>query len=247
MIQAQRPLPAYVALDISKQHLIDSCCQIANYYGPPPADEAATGLQAGPQTGLTTIAICADYTLPLALPPLEALAGKARTAFFPGSTIGNLQPQEAVAFLGNIAQLVGPGGGLLIGVDLQKDQAVLEAAYDDAAGVSAAFALNLLQRTNRELAADFDLAQFRYRALYNSAVGRIEMYVESLQDQVVTVAGEAIAFQAGERLLTEHSYKYSPQGFAALVAQAGFTTQASWQDDQGLFLVSYCQVQPALA
>ncbi len=224
--EAQRPLPAYVGLDISQQHLVESCKALAAQYH-----------------GLATVAICADYTQPLQLPAIEALEGKTKTAFFPGSTIGNLQPYEAVAFLGNVAQLVGPGGGLLIGVDLKKTKALLEAAYDDAAGVSANFALNLLERMNRELGADFALDQFRYRAFYNEAPGRIEMYIESLVEQTVSLAGQSIHFDAGERLLTEHSYKYSPEEFARLASQAGFETRESWIDGDGLFLVSYLVAQ----
>ncbi len=218
----QRSLPTYVGLDISQQHLVESCEALASQY-----------------PGLATVAICADYTQPLSLPEIETLRGKNKTAFFPGSTIGNLQPDEAVAFLNNVAQLVGPGGGLLIGVDLKKDKAVLEAAYDDAAGVSADFALNLLHRINGELGADFDLEQFCYRAFYNEAVGRIEMYIESLIEQTVTVGDAIISFQAGERLLTEHSYKYSPDEFGALADRAGFGMANCWIDDQELFLVAY--------
>jgi len=220
--EAQRPLPAYVGLDISQQHLIESCEALAHQY-----------------PGLETVALCADYTQPLSLPEIPELTGKRKTAFFPGSTIGNLQPNEAVTFLSNVAELVGPGGGLLIGVDLKKDKAVLEAAYDDAAGVSADFALNLLHRMNHELGAKFDLAQFRYRAFYNETAGRIEMYIESLVEQVVAIADTQISFKAGERLLTEHSYKYSPDEFEALVNRAGFEMASRWMDDQGLFLVSY--------
>lgn len=219
-------LPLYLALDISQQHLRESCAQLAQLY---------------PQ--LTAVALCADYTQPLTLPKGLALEGRTKTAFFPGSTIGNLQPGEAIAFLANVAQLVGPGGGLLIGLDLKKDASILEPAYDDGAGISAKFALNLLERINRELGGTFDLGQFCYRSHYNPAAGRIEMYIESQIDQVVTVAGQAIAFAAGERLLTEHSYKYSPAEFAALAHQAGFETVEAWQDDQGLFLVSYLVVQ----
>lgn len=222
VIQAQRSLPAYVGLDISQQHLVESCQALAGQY-----------------PGLATVAICADYTQPLSLPEIPALRGKTNTAFFPGSTIGNLQPDEAVAFLGNVAQLVGSGGGLLIGVDLKKDKAVLEAAYDDAAGVSGDFALNLLHRINGELKADFDLEQFRYRAFYNEAAGRIEMYIESLVEQTIAVGDVSISFQAGERLLTEHSYKYSPEEFAALVGRAGFEVASQWIDSEGLFLVAY--------
>ncbi len=215
-----KALPVYVGLDISKEHLQASCEQLQGDY---------------PE--LEAIAICADYTQPLELPDVFRLKTRPKTAFFPGSTIGNLEPDRAVDFLSTVASLVGQGGGLLIGVDLKKDKSILEPAYDDAQGTSAAFALNLLARINRELEADFNLDQFRYEAIYNETAGRIEMYIVSLIDQVVMVAGEAIAFAAGERLLTEHSYKYTPAEFRGLARQAGWEARSIWTDAEAQFMV----------
>lgn len=210
--------PTYVALDISKQHLWDSCSSLATHY-----------------PGLATIAICADYTQPLDLPEITALQHKHRVGFFPGSSIGNLEPHEAVQFLHNAAHLLGAGSHLLIGVDLQKSAAILEPAYDDPQGISAAFALNLLTRINRELGADFNLDQFGYRAFYNSSNARIEMYIVSYTHQTVHLQGVAIPFAQGELLRTEYSYKYSVSQFQMLAARAGFETQQVWVDPDRLF------------
>src|SRR5262249_53889497 len=145
----------------------------------------------------------------------------ARTvAFFPGSTIGNLEPDEARDFLRVVAGLCQGGGGLLIGVDLKKDRAVLEAAYDDAKGVTAAFNLNLLTRANRELGADFDLGAFRHHAFYDDVEGRIEMQLVSARRQSVRVGTSVFRFDEGETISTEYSYKYDPGEFAALARSA---------------------------
>jgi dimethylhistidine N-methyltransferase len=222
-------LPTYVAIDISRQQLVEACETLSQDYG-----ETAGGLE--------TIALCADYSQPLQLGEIPQLASLRKTAFFPGSSIGNFEPQEAVAFLRNVAPIVAPGGGLLVGVDLKKSKALLEPAYDDSQGISAAFALNLLRRMNGELGADFDLDQFRYRARYNEDAGRIEMHLVSLVAQTVTVAGEAIAFQAGETLRTEHSYKYSLLEFEMLAIEAGFKPRQVWLDPQGWFALHYLTV-----
>ena len=219
-------LPTYVAIDISRQQLVEACETLSRDYG-----ETRGGLEA--------IALCADYSQPLRLEEVPQLAALHKTAFFPGSSIGNFEPQEAVAFLRNVAPIVAPGGGLLVGVDLKKSKALLEPAYDDSRGISAAFALNLLRRMNAELGADFDLDQFRYRASYNEIAGRIEMHLVSLVAQTITVAGEAIAFQAGEALRTEHSYKYSVLEFELLAIEAGFKPQKVWVDPQEWFAVHY--------
>lgn len=225
LLDAMPHLPTYVALDISKQHLQESCANLVKDY-----------------PKLDAIAICTDYTQPLDLPSIPALNHKHRVGFFPGSSIGNLEPDEAVHFLKNSATLLGPKGSLLIGVDLKKSKAVLEPAYDDAQGISAAFALNLLTRINHELNADFDLNQFRYRALYNVEQGRIEMYITSLCDQVVHLGGVAIPFEKGELLRTEYSYKYSVLEFQALAERAGFQAKQVWVDPQQWFSVHYLQL-----
>jgi dimethylhistidine N-methyltransferase len=217
-------LPAYIALDISKQHLYESCTNLVEAY-----------------PGLNAIAICTDYTQPLELPDIPSIKGKHKVAFFPGSSIGNLEPQEVVQFLKNTATLLEPNGSLLIGVDLKKSKEILEPAYDDSQGISAAFALNLLVRINRELGADFNLDKFCYRAFYN-AIGRIEMYIVSLENQVVHIDGIEIPFQQGETLRTEHSYKYSVDEFQNLATLAGFKPQTVWTDSKQLFSLHNLQL-----
>jgi dimethylhistidine N-methyltransferase len=186
-------------------------------------------------------AVCADYSSALELPPLARYGARRRVIFFPGSTIGNFDPEESIAFLSHAAHLAGPGGGLLVGVDLRKDKAVLEAAYDDPIGVTAAFNLNLLARINRELGADFDVRAFRHRARYSEARGRVEMYLESCRDQAVRIGDEAIAFRAGETIHTESSYKYTVQEFQALAACSGFRACNYWVDEARLFSIHYME------
>lgn len=210
----------YMPIDISREHMLAACHSLAQDY---PA--------------LHLMAVCADYTRPLRLPPLAPRTR--RLAFFPGSSIGNFAPLEALRFLKQVAQQLSGGDGLLIGVDLKKDPAVLNAAYNDAAGVTAAFNLNLLTRCNRELGADFDLDGFAHRAFYNAAAGRVEMHLESQRPQTVTVAGHAFAFTAGETVHTENSYKYEPDEFQHLAGQAGFELQHIWTDPGRLFGVLY--------
>ncbi|MCY7284819.1 MAG: L-histidine N(alpha)-methyltransferase [Cyanobacteria bacterium CAN_BIN43] len=220
ILDAMPQMPIYVGLDISKQHLQESCTQLAKDY-----------------PGLEAIAICTDYTQPLQLPDIPSIRNKHKIGFFPGSSIGNLEPQEAVQFLKNTAPLL-EQGDLLIGVDLKKDKAVLEAAYDDSQGISAEFALNLLTRINRELGADFEVANFDYQAIYNP-VGRIEMYLTSLIDQVVHLDNVEISFHAGELLRTENSYKYSISEFQEIATLAGFQSKRVWTDPQQLFSLHY--------
>lgn len=221
LLDALPPAAVYVALDISKQHLYESCCELAAAY-----------------PDLQAIAVCADYTQPFHLPDHPALGDRQKIGFFPGSTIGNLEPAEAVQFLKTAAEILEPQGDFLIGVDLKKDKAILEPAYDDAKGVSAAFALNLLTRINRELGADFDLDKFSYRAIYNP-IGRIEMSIASLTAQSIHLDGQTIPFAAGETLRTEYSYKYSIEEFQDLAIQAGFQPKRVWTDPQNLFSLHY--------
>ncbi|MFC4167453.1 L-histidine N(alpha)-methyltransferase [Teichococcus aestuarii] len=172
-----------------------------------------------------------DFNRRIALPPLPApLLG-----FFPGSTIGNLDTEAALAFLGAVRASLGQGARFLVGVDLPKSPAVLIPAYDDAAGVTAAFNLNLLHRLNREAAADFDLARFSHQAVWNVAESRIEMHLRSDTAQSVSVAGETIHFSAGESIHTENSYKRAPEAFQAMARETGWRPEAVWQDPQGLF------------
>jgi dimethylhistidine N-methyltransferase len=217
----ERPA-AYVPVDISGEHL----------------RAAADALQAD-YPALQVTAVRADHTRPFPLPEVAG-AGR-RVGFYPGSSIGNLQPDDAVAFLREWAERLGEGAAMVVGVDLRKDPAVLQRAYDDAAGVTAAFTLNLLARANREAEADFDLGAFAHRALWNEAQGRIEIALISLRDQTVTVAGRTFAFAEGEAVHVEDSYKYTRQGFDALAAEAGFQTTAVWTDADQRFGVWFLE------
>jgi dimethylhistidine N-methyltransferase len=157
--------------------------------------------------------------------------------FFPGSTIGNFTPQEAQAFLVSARRLLGEGAAFLVGIDLVKPEAELIAAYDDALGVTAAFNKNLLARINRELGADFDLDAFAHRALWNAGESRIEMHLVSLLKQTVRVAGEAYAFEPGESLHTENSYKFTVAGLGKLAGEAGWKLEREWISPTPAFAV----------
>lgn len=179
--------------------------------------------------------LAADFTKPFALPP--AVRDMPKVGFFPGSTLGNFEPQEARRFLESARDILGRGARMIIGVDLEKDERVLVPAYDDAAGVTARFNLNLLIRINRELGADFDLSAFAHRAIYNRDQHRIEMHLVSLRDQTVHLFSERIGFRAGETIHTENSYKYSLERFRALAKQAGWTPMRCWTDPDAMFSV----------
>ena len=218
----------YIAIDISKQHLLESARELSDSY---------------PE--LEVIAVCADYTKPFELPaPRRRSTGK-RVVFFPGSTIGNFSPAEARRFLRTTAGQVGRGGSLLIGVDLKKDPELLHAAYNDSEGVTAAFNKNLLRRMNAELGADFDLAAFRHQAFYNRDAGRIEMHLVSLKDQQVRVNGASILFRDGETIHTENSYKFHVEEFQAMAVEAGFRPERVWTDSRRLFSLHYLTVGTA--
>jgi L-histidine N-alpha-methyltransferase len=165
------------------------------------------------------------------------LARAPRVGFFPGSTIGNMEPDDAQALLRRFGRVLGSGSRLIIGVDVMKDPAILIPAYDDAQGVTAAFNLNLLARANRELDADFDLAGFRHKAIWNERMTRIEMRLVSLREQVVHVAGRAFRFSAGETIHTENSHKWPEDVFEHILHRAGWRIEASWRDEAGLFRV----------
>jgi len=221
LIEALERPAAYIPVDISEKQLRKS-----------------TALFGKILPDLEILPVCADYLQPVVLPSPHHKPAR-NVVYFPGSTIGNFEPNEALEFLRRIANVSGRGGGLLIGVDLQKDQSVIEAAYNDSAGVTAQFNLNLLARLNREVGADFDLRQWRHRAIYNSETGRIEMYLISLPDQTVHIGDRGFHFRAGEKILTEHSYKHTPEGFIALAGQAGVDFVKLWTDDARLFGVFY--------
>jgi dimethylhistidine N-methyltransferase len=179
--------------------------------------------------------VTADFTAPFALP--EAVRDLPKVGFFPGSTLGNFEPHEASAFLRTARDILGEGGQMLLGVDLEKDERVLSAAYNDAAGVTAKFNLNVLARMNRELKGNFDLECFKHRAIYNRERHRIEMHLIARKAQTVRVMGHTFTFRAGESIHTECSYKYSIARFRALAAGSGWRTQASWTDKAGMFSV----------
>jgi L-histidine N-alpha-methyltransferase len=214
----------YLPLDISAEFLLESVAQLRTDF---------PGLQVQP--------VVADFTADFELPAADAMGCK--VVFYPGSTIGNFTPEQALNFLAGVAGQLGSGGGLLIGVDLHKSSAILNAAYNDAQGVTAAFNLNVLQHCNKLLAANFDTQQFEHLAFYNEQLRRIEMHLVSRQEQRVSGADFEIEFQSGERILTEYSYKYSQQDFIQLAAAAGLSQRQFWQDDDGLFGVFYFEVK----
>lgn len=213
----------YVPVDISRDHLYAAAQDLAQLY-----------------PGVPVLPVCADFTQPFDLPQTEPPPAHV-AVYFPGSTLGNFEPQNAQRILRQIAQMVGHHGGLLIGLDLKKNPAVLEAAYNDAAGVTAAFNLNLLERLNREFGGDFQLAQFRHRAVYNAEQGRMEMHLLSLADQQVSVAGRRFQLAEGETIHTENSHKYSLEAFAQIAAAAGLQVKQVWMDPEQLFSVQYLQ------
>jgi L-histidine Nalpha-methyltransferase len=214
---------AYLPVEISPSALASSVAQLA---------EAFPRIDMQP--------VCADFTAPLVLPP--ARRTPRRTAvYFPGSTLGNFDGEEARALLRSMRALIGSDGAVLIGLDLKKDRAALEAAYNDAAGVTATFTLNLLQRIDRELAADFDLTRFRHRATYNTLAGRIETAIVSRVAQVVQVAGRRFEFAADEAIAVEISCKYAESDVQRLAGQAGLRVVRRWNDAEARFGVFLLQ------
>ena len=211
-------LGAYISIDVSESAL----------------DDASERLAARFPT-LDVRPIVGDFSHPVVLPP--DLAGRHKTGFFPGSTIGNLTPVEAGRLLRVFRGVLLPGGRLIVGVDLKKDARKLVLAYDDAAGITAAFNLNLLVRINRELGGTFDLDAFQHEAIYNPREGRIEMHLESMREQEVRVVGRRIRFRAGERIHTENSYKYSISQFQELARSANWQPHRVWTDEDNLFSV----------
>jgi dimethylhistidine N-methyltransferase len=217
---------SYVPVDISRHHLQKSAARLARVY---PA--------------LRIRPVAADFTRGFRLP--DSVAATNRVVYFPGSTIGNFRPSAAQRFLQEIARIVGPGGGLLIGIDLVKERSVLTAAYNDAAGVTAAFNLNLLARIKRELAGSFDLPAFRHLAIYNASRQRIEMHLVSTKAQTVRIGDRRFEFELGETIRTELSHKYTIDQFAALAAPAALRLQHVWTDERRWFAVLYFTVGQA--
>lgn len=218
LLEALKRPQRFVPIDISADHLQDAASALRRDF-----------------PGLEVLPVGGDFTRPLDLP---APLGRPRVGFFPGSSIGNFTPDEAAAFLRQVSGLL-RGGGLLVGVDLVKDPARLHAAYNDAAGVTAAFNLNLLARANRELGADFDLAAFAHYAFYEPQRQRIEMHLVSRRTQRVHCCGHDFDFAEGDAIHTENSYKYSVDGFRALAVQAGYEPGPAWIDAQRLFSIHW--------
>jgi len=213
------PFGTYVPIDISREQLVRVASDLAMEYPLVPV-----------------LPVCADYTAPLTIPDLPE--GVRRVAFFPGSTIGNFHPDEAAAFLRRVRHAVGPDGAMIVGVDRRKDARVLEAAYDDRDGVTAAFNLNALARLNRELDSDFDLGAFRHRAVWNDGASRVEMHLVSTTAQRAHVFGVTVALAPGETIWTESSYKYDEFRFHRLVRQGGFEVHQLWTDEGSQFWVA---------
>jgi len=218
LIDAAPQIAAYVPVDISGDFLNQQATELRRHI-----------------RNIAILPVVADFTRDFDLPP--QIRNRPRVGFFPGSTIGNFEPQDAAEFLRQAARILGPGSTMIVGVDRIKDRAVLNAAYDDAAGVTAKFNLNILARMNRELGGNFDLAAFRHKAFYNEAAHRIEMHLESLKDQNVTVAGHTFVFARGETIHTENSYKYTVGSFRGLAQSAGWRPLATWTDERDYFAV----------
>ncbi|MCZ6846885.1 MAG: L-histidine N(alpha)-methyltransferase [Alphaproteobacteria bacterium] len=223
LLDALEAPSGYVPIDISRDHLIESAKDLAEAY-----------------PDLMVVPIAADYTKPLKLP--EIANELVRIGFFSGSTIGNFLYAEAVDFLRTAATELGTDNGLLIGVDLKKDEAILHAAYNDAEGITAQFNLNILRHINRELDADFDLDGFSHDARWRPEEGRVEMHLVSKHSQTVLVGGQVFEFAEGESIHTEDSHKYTVEEFHALAAEAGWRAFRHWTDADDLFSIHYLRV-----
>jgi L-histidine N-alpha-methyltransferase len=221
LLDRLRDPAGYVPIDVSGEHLRRSARALGEEY-----------------PDVEVLPLCADFTRPLGLPACRKAATR-RVVYFPGSTLGNFTPEAALALLRQTAALCGRDGGLLLGIDLQKDPRVLEAAYNDRRGVTAAFNRNILVRINRELDADFDVEQFTHRAFYDTAKGRIEMHLVSRRDQVVRVGGVPFFFAAGESIHTENSHKYNLSALTDLAKAGGFVAERFWMDARHYFSVAY--------
>ncbi|HUI13181.1 MAG TPA: L-histidine N(alpha)-methyltransferase [Xanthobacteraceae bacterium] len=219
LLRALPPLAAYVPVDICGEMIEQEARELRPDF-----------------PGLKVLPVTADITRKFVLPQ-PALTAPVRAGFFPGSTIGNFEPHEAAAFLRNAARILGAGATLIVGADLIKPAEVLNAAYNDAAGVTARFNLNLLVRINRELRGTFKLDTFEHHAFYNRERNRVEMHLASLKRQKVKVAGESVDFRAGETIHTENSYKYSVDSLGALARGAGWQPAAAWTDERGYFSI----------
>jgi len=213
----------YMGIDISKEFLLDATKKLSRDY-----------------PWLEVHAVCADFSQVLEIP--KHYQEQQHIAFYPGSSIGNFDPDEAVIFMEQIAEMVGPEGKLLIGVDLKKDEDILNAAYNDAAGITAEFNLNLLDRLRNELGAEFEDGAFMHEAFYNGSDGRIEMHLVSTKNTALTIDGKTFRFHLGDSIHTENTYKYSLDEFEALARRAGFDVEQVWTDRKDLFSVQLLAV-----
>lgn len=223
LLEALPRLKEYVPIDISKDFLYQSARALSIEY-----------------PHLNVHAVSADYTAKFHIPELLS---QSKAVFFPGSTIGNFEPDERINFLKMTADFLKPGGGLLIGVDMKKDHAVLNAAYNDSKGVTSEFNTNLLNRLNRELLADFNLENFRHHAFYHAEKGRVEMHLVSLNDQKITIGNEQVAISEGETIHTENSYKFTIEEFQEIASSCGFTPKKVWCDEKNWFSMHYLTVE----
>ncbi len=222
VLQRARP-EAYVPVDISAEHLEVQSVALSRDF-----------------PWLKIYPTCADFTQPFQLP--EPVTGLSKVGFFPGSSIGNFAPEKAVTFLRNVQRTLGAGGRMLVGVDRKKDPAVLEAAYNDASGITARFNLNLLSHINEQLGAGFDLEEFAHEARYNERLGCIQMFLRSRRAQGVVVGEKMVRFAQDETIHTEDSYKYHPGEFVSLARRGGFITEAWWTDEKNWFALYLLRV-----
>jgi dimethylhistidine N-methyltransferase len=218
LTQLEKPA-AYVPVDIARDHLLTAASAIARDY-----------------STLRVIPICADFTQPFDL-PTTVYAATRRVVYFPGSTLGNFDPEQARGLLQRMRQIIGANGAVLIGIDLKKDPRILERAYNDRAGVTAEFNVNALRHLNRELGTDFDLDAFEHKALWVEDLSRIEMHLISKRDQDVRVGDETVHIEKGEHLTTEFCHKYTLETFADLAATAGLSVSRVWMDSEKKFSV----------
>ncbi len=215
-------LAVYVPVDISEDHLLESAASIRQQF-----------------PTLEVLPVVADFTKPITLPQPTIMPLR-NIVYFPGSTIGNFTRDDALYLLKVMYEEAGANGAMLIGVDLQKDAAIIERAYNDTAGVTAEFNLNMLRHLNRDYGTNFDLDAFSHDAHYNAAMGRIEIRLINSKDQVIRIGDAEIEIREGEALLTEYSHKYTLEGFAEMAAEAGFSVEKVWMDPERLFSVQYC-------
>ena len=219
LIEALDSLVAYVPVDISEDHLLKTADDLRQRY-----------------PDVEVLPMVADFTREFQLPKTVRTPSHA-AVYFPGSTIGNFPADQAAQMLSMIARVLGPQGGLLIGIDLQKDPSIIKAAYDDSRNITAEFNLNLLHRINRELGGNFNVDQFRHHVEYDSNIGRVEIHLVSTHDQTATIQGQEFHFGIGEAVFTEHSHKYTIEGFSQMAAAAEFSLHKYWTDPERQFAV----------